>query len=160
MAKLIFLRRTRKELEVFGGDIYIDIDGKNIGTLSLSNIEISIEAGVHTIKMYKSHSYDTFIGFAECQIKVNESENLMVRYAAPITINQPGNIIISNYNPQIELEVLKKREQTISNDYAFDQNRKREQNEKYNNGIKIWIACIIIIAIFFAIWEASIWLSF
>lgn len=30
MAKLVFLRRTDKEIEVFGGDVYFDLDGKNI----------------------------------------------------------------------------------------------------------------------------------
>ena len=28
MAKLIFLKRTQKEIEIFGGDVYFDIDGK------------------------------------------------------------------------------------------------------------------------------------
>lgn len=28
MASLVFLRRTAKEAEVFGGDVYFDIDGK------------------------------------------------------------------------------------------------------------------------------------
>lgn len=157
MAKLIFLRRTDKEIEVFGGDVYFDLDGKNIGKLSRINREIEVVPGKHTIKMYKSHSYDTFIGFTESTIDVGEDENLMVRYAAPMAVNQPGNMIISAYDYQKEAEAIRNREQTIAHDYAADVNRKKEQNEKYNTGVKIWIACMIIGAIIFAIWEASIW---
>lgn len=158
MAKLIFLRRAEKEIEVFGGDVYFDLDGKNIGKLSRINQEVEVLPGRHTIKMYKSHSYDTFIGFAESTIDVNETEELMVRYAVPMAVNQPGNMIISAYDYSKEAEVLRSREQTIAHDYAADLNRKKEQNEKYNTGIIIWIVFMIIGAIIFAVWEASIWL--
>ena len=158
MAKLVFLRRTDKEIEVFGGDVYFDIDGKNAGKLSRTNQEIEVLPGKHTIKMYKSHSYNTFIGFAESTIDVGEAEELMVRYAAPMAVNQPGNMIISAYDYRKEAEILRNREQTIAHDYAADVNRKKEQNEKYNTGIMIWIVLMIIGAIIFAIWEASIWL--
>ncbi len=158
MAKLVFLRRADKEIEVFGGDVYFDLDGKNIGKLSRTNQEIDVLPGKHTIKMYKSHSYDTFIGFAESTIDVDETEELMVRYAAPMAVNQPGNMMISAYDYCKETEVLRNREQTIAHDYAADVNRKKEQNERYNTGITIWIVCMIIGAIIFAIWEASIWL--
>lgn len=40
MAKLIFLRRTNKDIEVFGGDVYFDLDGKNIGKLAMENQSI------------------------------------------------------------------------------------------------------------------------
>ena len=158
MAKLVFLRRTDKEIEVFGGDVYFDLDGKNVGKLSRVNQEVNVLPGKHTIKMYKTHSYDTFIGFAESTIEIGETEELMVRYAAPMAVNQPGNMIISAYDYCKEAEVLRNREQTIAHDYAADVNLKKEQNEKYNTGITIWIVCMIIGAIIFAIWEASIWL--
>lgn len=72
MAKLIFLQRTQKEIEIFGGDVFFDIDGKNAGKLSLTNQTVELPAGDHTIKMYKSHTYDTFIGFAEQTISITE----------------------------------------------------------------------------------------
>ena len=56
MAKLVFLQRTQREIELFGGDVFFDIDGKNVGKLSLSNQIIELPAGTHSIKMYKSHS--------------------------------------------------------------------------------------------------------
>ena len=156
MAKLIFLRRTEREIQLFGGDVYFDIDGKNIGTLSRVNQEIAISSGKHTIKMYKSHSYDTFIGVAESTIHIEENENLMVRYATPVTANQPGNLIISAYDPIKEQDILRARESSIQRDYVADENRKREQNEKYNTGLIFWAIFIIVDAIIFAIWMASI----
>lgn len=156
MAKLIFLRRTEREIQLFGGDVYFDIDGKNIGTLSRVNQEIAISSGKHTIKMYKSHSYDTFIGVAESTIHIEENENLMVRYATPVTANQPGNLIISAYDPIKEQDILRARESSIQRDYVADKNRKREQNEKYNTGLIFWTIFIIVDAIIFAIWMASI----
>ena len=81
----------------------------------------------------------------------------MVRYAAPMMTNQPGNIIISAYDPQIEAASLKAREDTIARDYEADKRLREEQNSKYNTGTIIWVTCLIIGAIIFAIWEASIW---
>jgi len=156
MAKLIFLRRTEKEIQVFGGDVYIDIDGKNVGLLSRVNQEFEISAGKHTVKMYKSHSYDTFIGFAESTINVVEDEQLMVRYAAPMAANQPGNLIISAYDPLKETEMLRTRENAIQRDYAAAERRKQEQNNKYNTGVIIFICFLIVDAIIWAIWMASI----
>ena len=156
MAKLIFLRRTEREIQLFGGDVYFDIDGKNIGTLSRVNQEIAISSGKHTIKMYKSHSYDTFIGVAESTIHIEENENLMVRYATPVTANQPGNLIISAYDPIKEQDILRARESSIQRDYVADENRKREQNEKYNTGLIFWTIFIIVDAIIFVIFMASI----
>lgn len=40
MPKLIFLRRTQNEVEVFGGEVFVDIDGKNNGKVSFSKQEI------------------------------------------------------------------------------------------------------------------------
>lgn len=156
MAKLIFLRRTEKEIEVFGGDVYIDIDGKNVGILSRVNQEYDVPAGKHTIKMYKSHSYDTFIGFAESTIEVSVDEQLMIRYAAPMATNQPGNLIISAYDPFKENEALRTRDSVIQRDYAAEEHRKQEQNNKYNTGLIIFICFLIIDAIIWAIWMASI----
>ena len=39
-AKVVFMRRIPKEIEIFGGDVFIDIDGKNVGKLgSNSNLK-------------------------------------------------------------------------------------------------------------------------
>ena len=107
MAKLVFLKRTQKEIEIFGGDVYFDIDGKNAGKLSLTNQIVEIPAGEHTVKMYKSHTFDTFIGFAESVINVTDDEQLMIKYSAPMMINQPGNMVISVPNENVSRDIAK-----------------------------------------------------
>lgn len=160
MGTLTFLRRTQKEIEIFGGDVFFDIDGKNVGKLSLQNQDVEVTAGTHTIKMYKSHTFDTFIGFSESTITVGENEHLMIKYAAPMMVNQPGNMIISEYDRAMEQASIKDRENAIERDFAAEVNRKKEQNEKYNNGVKIVIACAIIFGIIIAIYEIAIMSSF
>lgn len=160
MGTLTFLRRTQKEIEIFGGDIFFDIDGKNVGKLSLQNQDVEVTAGTHTIKMYKSHTFDTFIGFAESTIAVGENEHLMIKYAAPMMVNQPGNMVISEYDRAMEQASIKDRENTIERDFAAEVNRKKEQNAKYNNGVKIVIACAVIFGIIIAIYEIAIMSSF
>ena len=157
MAKLVFLRRTETEINVFGGDIYVDIDGKNVGLLSRVNQEFEVTAGKHTVKMYKSYRYDTFIGFAESTFSIGEKEELMIRYAAPMAVNQPGNIIISAYDPFKENDILRLRDDVIEKDFATEECRKQEQNNKYNTGIIIFACFLIFDAIIWAIWMASIY---
>lgn len=151
MGKLVFLRRTPKEIEIFGGDVYFDIDGKNAGKLELTNKTIDLPAGEHKIKMYKSHMYDTFIGFAEEVIYISDDEELMVKYSAPMMVNQAGNMVISRYDPQKENETIRERENTINRDFVHEEVRKREQNEKYNNGVKTFIIVSVVIAILFGL---------
>lgn len=156
MAKLIFLRRTENEICLLGGDVYIDIDGKNVGILSRTNQEFTVSAGKHAVRMYKSHKYDTFIGFAESVFDVETDEQLMIRYSAPVATNQPGNLIVSNYDSSKEDEILRDRERAIQKDYTADLNRKHEQNNKYNTGVLIFIAFLVVDAIVWAIWMLSI----
>ena len=160
MGTLTFLRRTQKEIEIFGGDVFFDIDGKNVGKLSLQNQDIEVTAGIHTIKIYKTHTFDTFIGFAESTVTVDENEHLMIKYAAPMMVNQPGNIVISEYDKAMERASIKDRENTIERDFNAEVSRKKEQNEKYNNGVKIVIVCAVIFAIIIAIYEMAIMSSF
>jgi len=158
MAKLVFLKRTAKELEIFGGEVYIDIDGKNIGILKSENIEVTIAEGSHTIKMYKSHTYDTFIGFAESTITLTKEEELMVKYSAPMMVNQPGNMVISTYEPEKAETVQAERESTMKKDYVAEQTRKQEADDKYRKGVWTVIIITIIVAIIWAISDA-IWIN-
>ncbi|MBO5454487.1 MAG: hypothetical protein J6A69_11105 [Clostridia bacterium] len=156
MARLVFLKRTPKEIEIFGGNIFFDIDGKNIGKLTLENQIINIAAGTHTIKMYKSHTYDTFIGFAESTITISEDEELMIKYSAPMMINQPGNMVITDYDVRKEEEIISDRERTIEHDFIVEENRKQEQDEKYKNGVIAVIVVSIIIAVIWGIYYATL----
>lgn len=159
MATLIFLQRTEKEIEIFGGDVYFDIDGKNVGKLTRNDQAIELDAGTHTIKMYKSHTYDTFIGFAETTIQLKNEEKLMVKYSAPMMVNQAGNMVISKYDPQQRAEVLQSRERAIARDFAAEETRKREQDEKYSSGVKTVIIIVVIVAIIWGIYEGVLWSS-
>ena len=158
MAKLIFLKRTAKEIEIFGGEVYIDIDGKNIGTLKGENIEFPLAEGTHTIKMYKSHTYDTFIGFAESTITLAADEELMVKYSAPMMVNQPGHMVISAYEPEKAETMQAERETTMKKDFVAEQTRKQEADEKYKKGVWTVVIVMIIIGILWAISDA-IWMS-
>ncbi len=156
-SKLIFMRRTPKEIEVFGGDIYIDIDGRNIGILSSTDLEHKISTGVHRIKMYKSHSYGSFIGHAEIGIDIKDNEQLLLRYTPPMLINQPGNIIVSDYKCREEVESLaKEQEYRITCDYNLEEEKRRKVEEKNRNGIIIFAIISIISIIMYVISVANI----
>lgn len=155
MAKLVFLKRTQKEIEIFGGDVYFDIDGKNAGKLSLTNQIVEIPTGEHTVKMYKSHTFDTFIGFTESVINVTDNEQLMIKYSAPMMINQPGNMVISEYTEAKEQEVIREREYSINRDFVATETQKKQAEENYKNGVMtvVWVAVAIavVLGIFYGI---------
>lgn len=155
MAKLVFLQRTQKEIEIFGGEVFFDIDGKNAGKLSCANQTVELPAGVHVVKMYKSHAYDTFIGFAEQTITLGEDETLMVKYSCPMMVNQAGNMIISEYSKEREIESVKARDAAIKHDFAMHEREKQEADERYKRGVWILIGIAIVIAVIYAIYDAT-----
>lgn len=160
MAELIFLRRTQNEIEIFGGEIFFDIDGKNAGKLSLTNQTIELPEGEHTIKMYKSHTFDTFIGTAESTINISADERLMVKYSAPMMVNQPGNMFISEYSEEKEKEAVRDREQSIKRDFAAASQQRQEAQDKYNTGVIIVFVVAVIFAIIFVAYEFMIFNAF
>lgn len=156
--KLIFMRRTSKEIEIFGGDVYIDIDGRNIGVLSIIDVEYKVSRGIHKIKMYKSHSYGSFIGHSEIELNIQEGEQLLLRYSPPMLINQPGNIIVSDFKSIEDTGLLaKKQEDTIAYDQSVEEEKKRELEEKTKNGVMIFIIIMVISAVIYAISIANIY---
>lgn len=157
MGHITFLRRAPKEVEIFGGEIFFDIDGKNAGKLSSDDIMIDLPAGPHTIKMYKSHTYDTFIGFAEVQVDISLNEHLLARYSPPMIVHQAGNIVLTNYNTYTVDHIAQERENKIENDYQREERRKQEANEKYKKGVITVIVIVVIISIIWGIAQASIW---
>ena len=76
MSNFVVLKRTQSEIDVFGGDVYIDIDGKNAGIVQKQNLYFDLSVGKHTSKMYKSHTMGTFIGVSETEIDIIEGEKL------------------------------------------------------------------------------------
>lgn len=156
MATLVFLARTLNEVKVFGGEVFFDIDGKNVGKLSSYSQKIDLPSGNHTIKMYKSHAYDTFIGVAEQNITLQEDEILMVRYSCPMMISQPGNMVISEYSELKEVEAIKMRDTAIQKDFIKQEAQKKEAEEKYKHGVWIVIMIAIAMCIVYGIYTAYI----
>lgn len=156
MAKLVFLQRTPQEIEIFGGEVFFDIDGKNAGKLSSLNQIVELPSGEHTIKMYKSHSYDTFIGFAEQTINLSDNDELMIRYSCPMMISQPGNMVISEYSKEKSEELVRSKEDAMQRDIISHENERKEADEKYKNGVWILIGVAVVIGILYAISVASI----
>jgi hypothetical protein len=155
-ATITFLRRTQEEVNVFGGDVYIDIDGRNIGKLGFSDFPVTLTAGKHTIKMYKSHTYDTFIGVAEQELFISEPEHLMVKYSAPMVVSQPGNMVVSPYSKATADSEAQRRSDTISREYHAEQERKEEAARKSKTAITIIIVLVVLSAIVWGIYYASV----
>jgi hypothetical protein len=153
---LTFLRRTQDEINIFGGEVFIDIDGRNVGKLGLSDFTQQLDSGVHTIKMYKSHTFDTFIGTAETVLKIADGEHLMLKYAAPMVVSQPGSIVVSPYSQTAAENEIRRRSDAISSDYRADKERKEESARKGRNAAIIVFALIALSGILWAIYYSSI----
>lgn len=157
-AKVVFIARTKEEIDIFGGDVYIDIDGKNIGILSNENITINLPIGVHKVKMYKSHEFGTMIGFAEVEVDLKEGNGLCFRYIPPMIINQPGHIIVSDFisYEQINKMLIDKSAQLKKEKIQSDNQKKEIENSAKNNTFWIVLIVFIIPAIFWIIYEVCI----
>ena len=160
MGQLVFLRRTREEAQIFGGEVYFDIDGRNAGRLTWENQTVEVSPGPHRIKMYKSHTYDTFIGVAETTVEVGEGETLMVRYGAPMMVNQPGNLVISPYDSQEAERVIRARQDTIRHEQVAQVQRQQEQQRQYGNALKWVILFAVAVGVLIALSQIPLWLSF
>lgn len=163
MSNFVVLRRTQSEMDVFGGDVYIDIDGKNAGIVKKQNLRFDLPVGKHTIKMYKSHTMGTFIGVSETNIDIVEGENLYARYSAPLMVNQPGNIVIAPFSSESELDsIVNDVERSVHTDYTEQQikiEQTRKESEKNNTNLIIWIFVVpaIIGLIYWIITMSYIW---
>ncbi len=154
-AKIFFVKRSKEEIDMFGGEIYAELDGKKVATISLSNAIVNVTPGRHKIKMYKSHSnYNSLIGFAETEINISENETLVIKYHPPLTVNQPGNIVVSDFESfeKIEQEVRNSAMNytRIKNEEDEKNRRQDEENEKVNK--TIFLLAIGIPAIGFIFW--------
>lgn len=148
-SKLIFIRRTKQEEEIFGGIVYVDVDGKNIGQLSTQDLIYEIAPGKHHIKMYKSHKFDTLIGIAEEDIEVEEGKSLIVKYSAPLMVNQPGNIMISDFVSFEQINrMVQEKENTLEEEKINNikvEKAREEASRKSNNALFLWIFVIPIL---------------
>ena len=153
MSNFVVLQRTQSEIDVFGGDVYIDIDGKNAGIVKRENLSFDLPAGEHVIKMYKSHTMGSFIGFAEVKINIENDEKLYARYSAPLMVNQPGNILIAPFDNESDLYMIVRNvEKEIHADYKAQQVKEaqaREDSKKNNTSLALLIILGPILAFLF-----------
>lgn len=149
MSKLYFIGRTESEIDIFGGTVYIDIDGKQIGELGRDLKVVEVGVGVHTIKMYKTHTFNTFIGFAEINLTIEENKDLTLRYVAPMLVNQAGHIVVSDFisideiNRQLNKSEYDLSQQKKENDLQIQ--KQEEQQQKNNNALIFWIFILPVI---------------
>ena len=163
MSNFFVLRRTQSEMDVFGGDVYIDIDGKNAGIVKKQNLQFDLPIGKHTIKMYKSHTMGTFIGVSETEIDIVEGEKLYARYSAPFMVNQPGTIVIAPFVSETELDtIVNDVERSVHSDYTEQQikiEQTRKESEMNNTNLIIWVFVVpaIIGLLYWIITMSYIW---
>lgn len=157
-AQLIFIKRSEEEIKIFGGNVYADIDGRNVGIIENKNLVIDIEKGKHTIKMYKSHNYGSMIGFSEINLDVQENEKLTLKYTCPMTVTQPGHIIVSNFVSYDKIENEVKDEDLNLKNEKRENDIKQMESERKTNENNAWIIILVFIipAIIWGIYEATI----
>jgi len=160
MGQLVFMRRTPSEAKTFGGEVFVDIDGKNVGKVALSDFEVTVSEGTHLIRMYKSHKYDTFIGFAESTLNIGAGDKLLVKYSAPMVVSQPGNMVITDYDSEALEQSALEREQSIQRDAHEDEMRVEEAKQKSANGMVLFFVIAIVCIIIWAISWSSMMSSF
>ena len=154
---LIFMKRTPKEIEIFGGEVYIDINGKNITVLDDLNIEMPLTEGIYKLKMYKTHTYDTVIGIAEVDINIKNGEKLFVKYSSPMLVNQPGNITVKDYTYETNIDdLINNKNDKITEEFNDKKRKVQEQEQKNNNMIIITIVVVIVCAIIWGIQMSEI----
>lgn len=147
-----------------GEKITIEVKGDGITETSrnffyetISNI-IVVEEGIHKIKMYKSHTYNTVIGIAEVEINVS-NEKLLIQYSSPLLVSQPGNIVISNFTDYFQIEnIINSKEKRLSNEIIEKEQQLKvveETTKKNSFWIIFWI--IVVPAIFWIIYEIMLW---
>ena len=139
--KIIVVRRTKEEINIFGGEVFIDIDGVNVGKLAEIDFDYSIPIGRHKIKMYKTHSFGTHIGISEVEIDVTENIPLVVKYTNPMHVNSPGNIIVTEYKSSKDInDIVAEADKILSSERIENENIKKEQEKQGRKYIKwVWI---------------------
>lgn len=143
--KIIIVRRTEEEIRIFGGEVFIDIDGINVGTLGEVDFDCSLSIGRHKIKMYKTHSFGAHIGISEAEIDVRKNLPLIVKYSSPMHVNSPGNIRIREYKSNKDIEgIVAETDKTLSSDRIVNEGIKIKQKDQDTKHI-VWVVIFSIL---------------
>lgn len=159
-AKLIFVRRSDEEIHIFGGQVFADVDGKNVAVVERETITVEVPAGTHMVKMYKSHEYGSMIGFAENEVTLEDKEALVFRYAPPMVVTQPGHITVSDFvsYERIEREVTASAQVIAQEKRANDQKIQKQQENMKKNYWGWLILIFVIPALCWLVYEL-VWLD-
>ena len=157
-AKLIFVRRSQEQIDIFGGEVFADVDGKKVATIGTETITYEVPAGRHIVKMYKSHEYGSMIGFAESEFTINDNEALVFNYSPPMKVTQPGHIVVSDFTSYEEIEnEVATTAKVIAKEKADARKTAEEAGKAIaHNQIAWWVLIFVIPAIFWAIYEFMI----
>ena len=122
--RLIVLRRTSEEKRVFGGEVFIDVDGVNQGKVDDRNLELEVASGKHKIKMYKSHDFGSYIGIAELELETTDAE-FVLQYSCPMHVQSPGVIKATLLTDEVDLDsLLVSTEERIAEDRIATEKKK------------------------------------
>lgn len=158
-ARLVFFRRTQQEMLSMPGEIYFDVNGRNLGRLSAAECFVDLPAGQYQVRMYMSHACGSLIGFADILVSLQEGESVMLRYIAPAMLNQPGHIMVFDYDPaaantmawNIDSQIAAARAQQA----ARNEQAKRESSSIVGWMIGIGVATALLIGLSYAIIYSS-----
>lgn len=146
MFNLYVLRRNQKDIEIFGNSLFVDIDGRSVGEVDTSDLKFELSPGTHTIKMYMSRSLGYFVGITEINIKIEENEKIYVKYVPPLIANQAGNIFVSSFQKESELDAISSNdEDKLKKDYShylLKENEIKDNINKNEHNLFIWIFVI------------------
>lgn len=156
MARLVFLRRTEAEASLTGGEVFFDLNGKNIGRLALTDCFVDLPAGTYQIRMYKSHGYNTMVGFTTVSVTVGENETLLLRYTPPAVVSQPGNIQVLNYSPELADSLAEEAAKMIET----NRNADRIKAENSRRGTRKAVKWIIIASVATGVLIALSWIIY
>lgn len=163
-ARLVFFRRTQQEMLNLPGEVYFDVNGRNLGRLSSAECFVDLPAGQYQIRMYMSHGYGSLMGFADILVNLQEGESLMLRYVAPAMMNQPGHIMVFNYDPAsantMAWNIDSQITAALAQQAARNEKAKRDSNNIVGWMIGIGVGAGLIIALSYAIISSSLFSLF
>ena len=85
----------------------------------------------------------------EEDIEVEEGKSLIVKYSAPLMVNQPGNIMISDFVSFEQIDrMVQEKENTLEEEKINNikvEKAREEASRKSNNALFLWIFVIPIL---------------
>jgi hypothetical protein len=140
--------RSEKEIEIFGGEVIVSLNGRVVGTLQNSDVMLEAEEGTHAIKMSKSHDYGSQIGIATENVTIKAGEKLLLRYTPPLLVNAPGIILVSEYDGKnLSERIMEGQDREIEKSISINEEKRAKVQQQNSTYSVIWIIVILVIAV-------------